>query len=74
MFDTLLVSIQELTKIQDPVWKHRKDNNDTTTDPGFDFKAWLDKYTVFADENVPAWLSAVKETFGKADTKYACVG
>ena len=40
----------------------------------FDFDAWLAKYQKFAGEHVPGWLAAVKQKYGKADTKYACVG
>jgi len=58
----------------DPVWKHRKDKNDTTTDPGFDHKAWMAKHMAFADEIVPKWVKEVKGKYGKAETKYACVG
>ena len=28
----------------------------------------------FSDKAVPEWISEVKEKYGKADTKYACVG
>lgn len=59
---------------QDPVWKHRKDRNDKTTDPSFDYEAWKVKHTAFADVAVPRWVAAVKEKFGKPETKYACVG
>ncbi|KAF8858711.1 NAD(P)-binding protein [Acephala macrosclerotiorum] len=58
----------------DPVWKHRKDRKDTTTDPGFDYEAWKKKHTAFADETVPKWVNEVKEKYGKSETKYACVG
>ena len=56
------------------VWKHRKDRNDTLTDPGFDYEAWKKKHTSFADENVPKWVSAVKEEYGGQTTKFVCVG
>jgi len=56
------------------VWKHRKNRNDTTTEPGFDFEAWKEKHRAFADENSHKWALAVKEKYGKADTKFACVG
>lgn len=59
---------------QDPVWKHRKNRQDTTTDPGFDYEAWKKKHMAFADEYVPKWVKGVKEKYGKSDTKYACVG
>ncbi|KAI6832610.1 hypothetical protein KC367_g7493 [Hortaea werneckii] len=58
----------------DPVWKHRKDWHDQTTDPGLDYEAWKAKHTSFADEQVPEWIRCVKETFGVQSTKYACVG
>lgn len=41
---------------------------------GFDFEAWLAKHSGFADEHVPGWVEAVKQKYGKAGTKYACVG
>ena len=28
----------------------------------------------YANARVPGWVEAVKQTYGKADTKYACVG
>lgn len=59
---------------QDPVWKHRKDRNDTTTEPGFDYEAWKKKHMAFSDEAVPKWVKEVKEKYGKTDTKFACVG
>lgn len=58
----------------DPVWKHRKDRHDKTTDPDFDYEAWKAKHTSFADMKVPEWIRCVKETFGGQSTKYACVG
>ncbi|KAI0124805.1 Alpha/Beta hydrolase protein [Xylariales sp. AK1849] len=58
----------------DPVWKHRKTRHDRTTDPNFDYEAWKLKHTTFADERVPIWVQAVKEQYGKPETKYACVG
>lgn len=58
----------------DPVWKHRKDRHDTTTDPGFDYDAWKTKHQTFAAEAVPRWVDAVKAKYGAAGTKYACVG
>lgn len=59
---------------QDPVWKHRKDRNDTTTEPGFDYEAWKKKHMAFSDEAVPRWVDEVKSTYGQPDTKFACVG
>lgn len=58
----------------DPVWKHRQDRNDTTTDPGFDYEAWKDKHMAFAVGAVPTWVLAVKEKFGKPGAQFACVG
>ncbi|KAF2653960.1 alpha/beta-hydrolase [Lophiostoma macrostomum CBS 122681] len=58
----------------DPVWKHRKDRHDKTTDPNFDYEAWKKKHTSFANENVPKWVAAAKKEYGKPGTKYACVG
>ena len=58
----------------DPVWKHRKDRQDTKTEPDFDYEAWKAKHIGFADQTVPNWVAAVKERYGEADTKYACVG
>ncbi|KAJ6444966.1 short-chain dehydrogenase reductase sdr [Purpureocillium lavendulum] len=67
----------------DPIWKHRPqpeageepsyDIRDWM-DPDFDFHGWLNKHIAFADEAVPRWTAAVKEQYGQADTKYACVG
>lgn len=58
----------------DPVWKHRKDRHDTTTDPNFDYEAWKKKHTSFADEAVPKWVEAVKKNYSSPSTKFACVG
>ncbi|KAK5169804.1 uncharacterized protein LTR77_005782 [Saxophila tyrrhenica] len=58
----------------DPVWKHRKNRHDTTTDPIFDYEAWKRKHIAFADEAVPPWVDAVKKLYGRDETKYACVG
>ena len=58
----------------DPVWKHRKDRHDTTTDPTFDYEAWKRKHTSYANECVPRWVDAVKAEHGSQATKYACVG
>ncbi|KAJ9652442.1 hypothetical protein H2198_008312 [Neophaeococcomyces mojaviensis] len=57
----------------DPVWKHRKDRHDQSN-PDFDYEGWKQKHISFADERVPGWVSEVKVLFGKAETKYACVG
>ncbi|RFU35121.1 hypothetical protein B7463_g1178, partial [Scytalidium lignicola] len=57
----------------DPVWKHRKDRNDNS-DPDFDYEAWKEKHTAFADEAVPKWVQAAAAEYGKPETKYACVG
>lgn len=58
----------------DPVWKHRKDRHDTTTEPNFDYDAWKTKHQEFAAEAVPRWVNAVKDKYGVTETKYACVG
>lgn len=58
----------------DPVWKHRQDRHDTTTEPNFDFEAWKKKHQDFAAEAVPGWADAVKAKYGTPGTKYACVG
>jgi hypothetical protein len=66
-----------LTEKQDPVTKHRKDPKDKSSPssfPDFDYEAWKKKHMAFADENVPKWVAAVKEQYGKPGTKYACVG
>lgn len=60
--------------IKDPIWKHRKTKDDTTTDPDFDFDAWLKKHIPVADKDVPKWVAEVKKEYGKADTKFSCVG
>ncbi|KAK5170892.1 uncharacterized protein LTR77_004036 [Saxophila tyrrhenica] len=56
----------------DPIYMHR----DGPKEPkeGFDFEAWLAKHNKFAVENVNGWISAVKQKYGKSETKYACVG
>ena len=56
----------------DPVFLHR----DGPKDPkeGFDFEAWKAKYQKFAEDNVPGWIDAVKQKYGKSGTKYGCVG
>ena len=56
------------------MWIHRKDRNDTTTEPGFDYEAWKANHMAFSHEAVPKWVKEVKEKYGKADTKFACVG
>lgn len=58
----------------DPIYKHRKDRNDTETDPGFDYEAWKAKHTAFANSAVPPWVSAVKSEYGTPTSKFACVG
>jgi hypothetical protein len=62
-----------MTMCQDPVWKHRKSRHDKSN-PNFDYEAWKAKHTAFANEKVPVWVEAVKQQYGKADTKFACVG
>ncbi|KAJ7509478.1 Alpha/Beta hydrolase protein [Mycena galericulata] len=58
----------------DPVHLHRKDRDDTTTEPGFDYEAWKNKHMAFAEVAVPKWIDAVKVQFGTPETKYAVVG
>ncbi|ORY05288.1 hypothetical protein BCR34DRAFT_590949 [Clohesyomyces aquaticus] len=59
----------------DPVWKHRKDRHDTTTDPDFDYEACKRKHIAFADTAVPKWAAAVKAEYGgNPGTKFVCVG
>jgi len=58
----------------DPVWKHRKDKDDKTTDPDFNQAAWRDKHVSFARATVPKWTKAIAERHGKETTKYCCVG
>lgn len=58
---------------KDPIWKHRKDRNDTSN-PGFDYEAWKIKHTAFADVAVPKWVDAVKQQYGTDTTGFACVG
>ena len=41
---------------------------------GFDFEAWLAKHNKYAKGAVPGWIDAAKQKYGKAGTKYACVG
>ncbi|KAH8655402.1 hypothetical protein BX600DRAFT_385175 [Xylariales sp. PMI_506] len=57
----------------DPVWKHRKNRHDVQN-KDFDYDAWKRKHTEFADVAVPQWVKAVKERYGTASAKYACVG
>jgi len=56
----------------DPIYMHR--DGPKTPKEGFDFEAWLAKYTDFADAHVADWVNAVKSKYGKPETKYACVG
>ncbi|UNI19483.1 hypothetical protein JDV02_005665 [Purpureocillium takamizusanense] len=58
----------------DPVWKHRKDRHDNTTDPNFDYETWKRKHTAFADEAVPKWVQAVSARYKGDGVKFACVG
>ncbi|KAF7311830.1 Dienelactone hydrolase [Mycena indigotica] len=58
----------------DPVTRYLKTQGNPTTEPGFDFQAWTDKHQAFAQVAVPKWIAEVKEKYGGADTKYACVG
>lgn len=41
---------------------------------GFDFESWLAKHQKYAEEHLDNWVAAVKEKYGKPETKYACVG
>lgn len=45
-----------------------------TPKEGFDFEKWLQKYTEFADKHVADWIKAVKQKYGKPETRYACTG
>jgi dienelactone hydrolase len=56
------------------VWKHRKNRHDSTTDPSFDYEAWKQKHTAFADEAVPKWVDAVAARYKDGKTKFVCVG
>lgn len=59
----------------DPVWLHRKDRNDSTSQPsGWDFEKWKDENMAFALSAVPGWVEAVREKLGAPGTKFACVG
>ncbi|KAF2735117.1 alpha/beta-hydrolase [Polyplosphaeria fusca] len=58
----------------DSVWKHRKHRTDTETELGFDYEAWKQKHTAFANEAVPKWVRAIRTSYGKPATKYCCVG
>ncbi|CAK7200427.1 hypothetical protein SEUCBS139899_003122 [Sporothrix eucalyptigena] len=58
----------------DPVWVHRKDDDDKETEPAFSYEAWKIKHQKFADAHVTYWVDAAKAKYGQADTKYACVG
>jgi Dienelactone hydrolase family len=49
-------------------------NADHSFASGFDFESWKDKHVAFAVEIVPKWIAEVKTEYGKASTKYACVG
>ncbi|KAK4499359.1 hypothetical protein PRZ48_009872 [Zasmidium cellare] len=56
----------------DPIFLHRDSNRQPKA--GFDFDAWKDKYAAFAEKKVPEWTAEVKKMYGKAESKYACVG
>lgn len=60
--------------LQDPVWKHRKDKDDKTTDPNFDQAAWRNKHVSFAVATVPKWTKTIASKYGTPSTKYCCVG
>jgi dienelactone hydrolase len=78
-YDRFTLDLQIADSMKDPVWKHRKNRHDNT-DPDFDYEAWKRKHTTFADEAVPAWVTAVTNRYrdGKAykdeQTKFVCVG
>lgn len=63
-----------LNVLKDPIWKHQKDREDKTTDPGFDRAAWRDKHAAFAQSTSPRWTKAIAAQYGNAKTKYASVG
>lgn len=56
------------------MYLHRKNRQDTTTEPGFDYEAWKAKHIAFADKAVPKWVDEVKVKFNKSGRKFACVG
>ncbi|KAF2429128.1 alpha/beta-hydrolase [Tothia fuscella] len=56
----------------DDVTKHRDENNQPHS--GFDFAAWANANLKSALEFTPGWIEAVKEKYGKENTKYACTG
>ena len=58
--------------MQDPIYMHRDGPKEPKKD--FDFDAWLAKYQKVGNEKVPGWVEAVKQKYGKSETKYACVG
>ncbi|KAF8193917.1 dienelactone hydrolase [Mycena galopus ATCC 62051] len=58
----------------DPVHVHRKNRDDVTTDPGFNFEDWKAKHQAFAATAIPKWIEAAKNQFGTPETKYAVVG
>lgn len=57
----------------DPVNLHRADGRNWT-DTTITWDEWKAKHRAFAEENVPKWITAIKQEFGKPGTKYACVG
>lgn len=55
------------------MWKHRKDRHDkSATD--FDYEAWKQKHTAFADKSVPEWVKTVTDRYRSANTQFVCVG
>lgn len=58
--------------MQEPVWLEYLGYKKPK--PELSLEAWLPKHVKFANENVPGWVDAVKQKYGKAGTKYACVG
>lgn len=56
------------------MWKHRKDRNDTSN-PDFDYEAWKKKHMTWAQAHTPAWIDAVKGSYGWLDLQRpSCVG
>ncbi|OCH86104.1 alpha/beta-hydrolase [Obba rivulosa] len=51
----------------DPVHVH-------TGEADFNVREWIQPKKIRADQLVPEWIDAVKETFGTYDTKYTAVG
>ncbi len=56
----------------DLVTLHRTDGK--WSDPNQTFEEWIARYSAIANDYVPKWIEGIKAEFGKADTKYACIG